>query len=784
MERKTEARMRLSRRSSFRILFPIMIKLTRLQRLGRVELSLPAVVTVGSYQDFVLIYHAGFFGIDDSGSIKICYRYATDMGTPQFEAPDAANYVSVSSTADVTLVPRFDTKANVRPWGKTIHIRVTNGYLTEGDRIEVRFGDRSAGSPGFRMQTFCEASLEFRVLADVFACYRYEQVPAEVRAGGDLRANEVRLTAAEAVARRGRIPSTLARNEEFSLRVRGEDMWGNPAPIGTRSLRFEANLGVEGLSERVDVPADRTVFELGSLRCREDGILRITASTGEGEPVSFNPSRVEATHAERLYWGDLHGQSEETIGTNGVDDYFSFARDLAWLDVASHQGNDFQITREFWETLQETTCRYNEPGRFVTFPGYEWSANTGLGGDHNVYFLREGETIHRSCHALIDDTSDVETDCNRIDELFRALSKTDAMVFAHVGGRYADLSACHSMIRRSVEIHSAWGTFEWLLDDAFALGHRVGVVCNSDGHKGRPGASHPGASLFGAYGGLTGIYAGSLTREAIWEAYRRRRHYGTTGARMLLSVTAEQDTEGTALGAACETTSTVGDCNGDRRRVGMGDIVAGDARSARLCVEVSGTAPIERVELRNGTRTVETIRPYDESELGRRIRVLWAGAAFRGRGRQIDWDGGLRIEGNTIEAFEPINFYNPDRGVTMARDASGGTSLSWRSFTTGGVSGVILTLAEYGGGTMSFSAGPIEFELPIDEVGSEDRAYSADGIGVRVAVARLPDVNTHVDFACERVVALEPGRDNPLYVCVAQEDGHMAWSSPIYFVVE
>ncbi len=53
-----------------------------------------------------------------------------------------------------------------------------------------------------------------------------------------------------------------------------------------------------------------------------------------------------------------------------------------------------------------------------------------------------------------------------------------------------------------MEIHSAWGTFEWLLTDGFPLGHRSGVVCNSDGHKGRPGASYPGAATFGAYGGL------------------------------------------------------------------------------------------------------------------------------------------------------------------------------------------------------------------------------------------------------------------------------------------
>ena len=58
-------------------------------------------------------------------------------------------------------------------------------------------------------------------------------------------------------------------------------------------------------------------------------------------------------------------------------------------------------------------------------------------------------------------------------------------------------------IERSVEVHSDWGTFEWLVQDALEQGYRVGIVANSDGHKGRHGASHPGASLFGAYGGLS-----------------------------------------------------------------------------------------------------------------------------------------------------------------------------------------------------------------------------------------------------------------------------------------
>ena len=52
------------------------------------------------------------------------------------------------------------------------------------------------------------------------------------------------------------------------------------------------------------------------------------------------------------FWGELHAQSEETIGTNSINDYFAFARDKAGLDVIVHQGNDFQITNEFWEKIQ------------------------------------------------------------------------------------------------------------------------------------------------------------------------------------------------------------------------------------------------------------------------------------------------------------------------------------------------------------------------------------------------------------------------------------------------
>ena len=80
------------------------------------------------------------------------------------------------------------------------------------------------------------------------------------------------------------------------------------------------------------------------------------------------------------YWDDLHGQSEETIGTNSARDFFAFARDRAFLDVCCHQGNDFQITAGFWAWLNELSAEFNAEGRFVVFPGYECPATPGSAG--------------------------------------------------------------------------------------------------------------------------------------------------------------------------------------------------------------------------------------------------------------------------------------------------------------------------------------------------------------------------------------------------------------------
>eukprot|EP00913_Durusdinium_trenchii_P010932 g10261.t1 len=603
--------------------------------LGTMTCNLRGSIPAGSYQSCVLKYTAGYAGIDDTGSLKVVMRYPTDAGRPQFDDPAAPNYTTAVASNGAHLQLRYDLKDNRRPWGKTIHLKVLQGYLRKGDSILLTIGDQSAGSPGWRMQTFLEDTFELRTLVDRYATYVYEQLP---------KSPTFRIAPGEPATLVAVAPTVVKRGRKIVVRQRLEDCWGNPIGKSKRSTH-------EGF--------------------HETGVYTIPVTDElTGLSAETNPIVVREQIGCRHYWADLHGQTEETIGTNTIDDYFRFARDVAFLDACAHQGNDFQITDRFWEKIQSTTKSFNKPGRFVTFPGWEWSGNTGLGGDRNVLFKEEGGFISRSSRALVAPGEAAEPCSDAVEDLFDRLErdKRDVMMFAHVGGRYADLNRHREGLETAVEVHSAWGTFEWMLDDAFRLGYRVAVVANSDGHKGRPGASHPGASTFGSYGGLTCILADELDRDSVWEAYQSRRVYATTGARIVLDISAVTD-DGVAFP--------------------MGVELGAQKQSVPLLRgSIHGTAPIERVEIRNGSRVVQVLRNERTAGDSNRVKLLWQGAEVRGRGRQVCWDGELTVARNRIRRFHTINFHNLEK--TCRR--TGKNQLAWNSLTTGGVAGVILEL--------------------------------------------------------------------------------------------
>lgn len=737
-------------------------------RVGHATITPVSPCEAGAFASLTLVYTAGYFGIDDTGSLKIVHRFASDMGKMQFTDPAGWNYVTAHASNGAVLELRYDQKGNLRPWDKTLLIRVQRGFLREGDTITVHIGDPREGSPGIRIQTFSEATFEFKVLVDAFATYNYVELPHQPW---------IPVVAGPAILYKAVLPTQRRVGEHFVLGFKGEDKWGNPSHQVQGHFTFETSLPVAGLPDSVAVVRGTLATALQGLHVDVPGELRITVRDADGRALCHsNPLRVEANLDLLPYWADLHGQSEETIGTNTAQELIEFARDRAFLDAMSHQGNDFQISTPFWEELNRLTAEYNQDGKFIIFPGYEWSGNTGLGGDRNVMFRDEGRQIHRSHHALVEDLGDVATDANSAADLFEALKGENCVVFAHIGGRYADISIAHdARIERSVEVHSDWGTFEWLLQDAFEQGYRVGVLANSDGHKGRHGASHPGASLFGAYGGLSCLLAAELTRDALFDALRRRHHYATTGCRLHLDTRVSFDNPA-ALYA--DDPGVGGKVMARVRQARMGDILRSNDDHVTLEIDVSAASPIERIEIRNRTTVLETWRPWTQQQLGRRLRIIWEGSEYRGRGRQTVWDGCAILRGNRFASFSPINLWNIDKPIHQAAP----NKLTWAALTTGGFGGAEVFLADALAGSLQLDTQLAKAELAVADIGLCDHVISTGG-GIRrqMRVYRLPDINDTCSIRLSRRIQRDAAED-ALYVCVTLEDGHMAWSSPIYLL--
>ena len=307
-------------------------------QLGTATISPDGEFAAGSHASFTLTYTAGLYGIDDSGSLRICFRFASDQSSPQFDDPDGANYTTVEASNGAILQLRWDPKANVRPWDRTLWIKVVKGYLTKGDTITIRFGVTDHGGPGMRLQTFCEDTFEFRVLVDPIATFNFQPLPVQpmisIVPGAPDRFVAV-------------LPTRRRVGEEFALKLKGEDKWGNPSDKCDTHLKIEAAGAVHGLPESVHLKPGDFKLEISGLTVSVPGRVSVRLVDESGTIVATsNPLMIENTHLVH-YWGDIHGQSEETIGTGSADQYFTFARELAFVDACAHQGNDFQITDQF-----------------------------------------------------------------------------------------------------------------------------------------------------------------------------------------------------------------------------------------------------------------------------------------------------------------------------------------------------------------------------------------------------------------------------------------------------
>jgi len=261
----------------------------------------------------------------------------------------------------------------------------------------------------------------------------------------------------------------------------------------------------------------------------------------------------------------------DRLGGESVDLFYEYARDKARLDFAALTDHDFQLSDEDWKLVRKKAWEWYSPGRFVTFSAYEWTSYAY--GHRNVYFLGDEAPIFR-CVDYGDSPYRERGWSPR--ELWEALRKAGvrAITVPHhpsLAQFPVDWSFYDPGFDRLVEVASIWGVFEYygnpyacpnsdnppryFVADALARGYRLGLVGGGDTHDCMPGGAfrsvivknfggcwvnplsggHVNYFVYNALGGgLAGVYARELTREAVFEALYRRRVYAVIGARLRL----------------------------------------------------------------------------------------------------------------------------------------------------------------------------------------------------------------------------------------------------------
>ena len=402
------------------------------------------------------------------------------------------------------------------------------------------------------------------------------------------------------------VPSRLGVGEPFELRIKllgpvrpipTRQQWNTPKPalsgpfnlnaerriqyhdnvlpewLGT--LRIDGgdaldgpnNISFDGINSGVFPGDTRPIGCFGGFRWRKPGFhfLRVVDPESGLECLANAVHVTAAPPTERIYWGDPHWQTFFSDGIRCPEELYAFARNEAFLDFGAISDHVEALTDRQWDYFVAVTNDCNEPGRFVTLLGQEWTNHAP--GHRNIYY--------RAGHGPILRCTDPKYDT--LDKLWTALDTLDDLdpiaIPHHPANKIMGVDwelGWNPKYETAVEIYSVWGSSEMHADtgntrpmhvrscegevhgrhviDALKRGYRLGFVGGGDIHDGRPGdalhnQSYPPQDEGRLYdSGLTACRVPTLTRDAVFDAIKSRRTYAATMSRVYLDVVREGST--------------------------------------------------------------------------------------------------------------------------------------------------------------------------------------------------------------------------------------------------
>ncbi len=593
------------------------------ESVGTISLDPSGPFVAGSRHTLTLTYTAGPSGIETGGALRIYPPHQGhtywEPGKVTAETPREGVTCEVETFNDSPYTFHHSNP----PW---IRVTVYGEPLREGDTITITLGEHGGYSKGYfrlaRVARHAWCDYQFDCYVDVLG---NGERPAEFhREDAFVRlpsSPKVEIIADEpaSVFVTARPPGT-ADADDFEVVASVRDQFGNLA-------EYEGTLKVESTDPDANLPETIAVNE-GAGLCdvhpgrRPEGTVRISGCSLAAETARvtlYDPhqeiigtSNLAAPQFggedRQVYFGDLHVMTG--AGRTGVmmladTDYaYQWARDVQGLDfsVVTNSGSG-----EKWNEDLALDDEFNDPGSFVTLPALErgWRR-----GHKNVYF-RSSDGVPPMPRL-------------EIEEMFEWLGKVDvpSMAIAHHPNAHSetsryyawgpqDFSTSDPRFERLVEICQCRGSFERdevggavslggqgsSVQDALAMGLRLGFVGGTDNHRAQPGSklSNLGGLVAEEIvnGGYTAVFAPELTREAIFVALWGRRCYATTTRPILLDVRMGEHHMGSDLSA---------------------DDATPFADERTLTIQAVAHTQIDRIEIVRNNRTVEVIDVSAEQE--------------------------------------------------------------------------------------------------------------------------------------------------------------------------
>ncbi len=568
-----------------------------MKKLGTFTLSTsPRRPRADQFLEIRITYTVGEKGLLPAGGIRILSW--SPLAPFNLETEGAPGYTTVSCSRKTV---RLTAEADISPLmaeafgnarltrlsagrrrpnvGPLITVQVWGGCLKKGDRIRMVFGNRAKRSPGTRLgqHPYKQYGFSFLTWVDYDGSRIYREADSLPISFEPPNAAGLSLFAS-ANASPGKslnlsvFPRTH-REVDDAEDYRGKvEVWQDGSAERKRVDFAEKNKNVTRL--RMPIPSCDSSEKIIYFHARD--------KSRRWEARSNPVLNGKIAGKYNIYWGSLHPHTGISLDTRlgggnrtRPADSFRHGRDVVNLDfvaVCDHgigQPDEWQMTLEEWELVRKTAARFYRPGRFVTFSSFEWASERY--GDRNMYFLTDDMPMLRG---------------QDIEELYSFYRNTDTIIIPHHVAimRPVDWDHHDQQLEPLVEICSSHGRCEYFNNPEFKpwremvpgkdymsvldRGYRMGIVAASDDHSARTGTH-----------GMTAVLAEELTREAIFDALRKRRCYGTTNSRMIIDFRVD----GHLMGEELRTKT-----------------------APQVTLFVAGTTPIKRIEIVHNGSVIHT----------------------------------------------------------------------------------------------------------------------------------------------------------------------------------